>query len=83
MDSLYIWHDGRPWSKELLSAIPTPGRDLGVKVMDLEFSEKNVILMIIIYICCRNVIPGMLVPYDSMIDLEIYLGHCDLYFMVQ
>ena len=41
MDFIYIWHDGRYRSKVLLSAIPTPGPDLEVKVKDLEFSYKS------------------------------------------
>ena len=45
MDLFCIWHDGRSWSKEFLSAIPTPGHDLGVKVTDSELLEKKVILM--------------------------------------
>ena len=28
---------------------------------------------------CRNVIPGILVACEPVIDLEIYLGQCDLY----
>ena len=31
----------------------------------------------------RNVIPGILVPCDPMIDLKIFLSHCNLYLMVQ
>ena len=41
MDCLYIWHGGRYWSKEFFCAIPTLKHDLGVKVTDSEFSEKN------------------------------------------
>ena len=33
-------------------------------------------------ICGRNIIKWILVSCDTMIDLEIYLGQCDLY-MVQ
>ena len=34
-------------------------------------------------ICWINVTPGILVPCDPMNDHLLYLGHCDLYFMVQ
>ena len=34
-------------------------------------------------ICWINVPPGILVPYDPMNDHLLYLGHCNLYFMVQ
>ena len=34
-------------------------------------------------ICWINVTPGILVPWDPMNDHLLYLGHCDLYFMVQ
>ena len=34
-------------------------------------------------ICWINVTPGILVPCDPMNDHSLYLGHCDLYFMVQ
>ena len=34
-------------------------------------------------ICWINVIPGILLPCDPMNDHLLYLGHCDLYFMVQ
>ena len=33
--------------------------------------------------CWRNVVPGILVSCDPMIDLKMYLGQCGLYFMVQ
>ena len=38
MDFIYIWPDGRYKSKVFISTDPTPGDNLGVKVMDLEFS---------------------------------------------
>ena len=41
-----------------------------------------VILPYILTIYWRNVIPGILDSCDLMIDLNIYLGQCDLYFMV-
>ena len=41
MDFIRIWHDGRYRSKVFITTIPTPGGDLGVKVTDLEFSEKS------------------------------------------
>ena len=34
-------------------------------------------------ICWINVTPGILLPCDPMNDHLLYLGHCDLYFMVQ
>ena len=34
-------------------------------------------------ICWLNVTPGILLPCDPMNDHLLYLGHCDLYFMVQ
>ena len=34
-------------------------------------------------ICWINVTPGILVPCDPMNDHLLYLGHCDLYFMLQ
>ena len=34
-------------------------------------------------ICWINVTPGILLPCDAMNDHLLYLGHCDLYFMVQ
>ena len=34
-------------------------------------------------ICWINVTPGILLPCDQMNDHLLYLGHCDLYFMVQ
>ena len=34
-------------------------------------------------ICWINVTPGILLPCDPMNDQLLYLGHCDLYFMVQ
>ena len=34
-------------------------------------------------ICWINVTPGILLPCDPMYDHLLYLGHCDLYFMVQ
>ena len=36
MDLLHVWYDDRYWSKILHSTIPTPERDLKVKVTDLE-----------------------------------------------
>ena len=33
-------------------------------------------------ICWTNVTPGILLPCDPMNDHLLYLGHCDLYFMV-
>ena len=32
---------------------------------------------------CRNVISELQVACDPIIDLKVYLDHCDLYFMVQ
>ena len=40
MDSLYIWHDYRYWSKILFRTIPTSTNDLEVKVTDLEIYVK-------------------------------------------
>ena len=40
MDSLYIWHDYRCWSKIFLGAIHIPAYDLEVKVRDLEIYVK-------------------------------------------
>ena len=34
-------------------------------------------------ICWINVTPGILLPCDPMNDHLLYLGHCDLYFMIQ
>ena len=34
-------------------------------------------------ICWINVTPGILLSCDPMNDHLLYLGHCDLYFMVQ
>ena len=34
-------------------------------------------------ICWINVTPGILLPCDPMNDHLLYLGHRDLYFMVQ
>ena len=34
-------------------------------------------------ICWINVTPGILLPCDPMNDHLLYLGHCDLYFMLQ
>ena len=36
MDLVYVWYDDRYWSKILLGTIPTPMRNLKVKVTDLE-----------------------------------------------
>ena len=33
-------------------------------------------------ICWINVTPGILVPCDPVNDHLLYLGHCDLYFML-
>ena len=38
---IYIWRDIKYRSKVLLTAILTPGSDLEVKVMDLEFLYKS------------------------------------------
>ena len=46
LDFIYIWHDGRYRSKVLLSAIPTPGPDLEVKVTELEFLYKSQIFVL-------------------------------------
>ena len=43
----------------------------------------SVILPYILNICWINVTPGILVPCDPMYDHLLYLGHCDLYFMLQ
>ena len=43
----------------------------------------SVILPYILNICWINVTPGILVPCDPMNDHLLYLGHCDLYFMLQ
>ena len=37
---IYIWHDIKYRSKVVLTAILTPGSDLEVKAMDLEFLYK-------------------------------------------
>ena len=49
MNSIYIWHDGRYWFNVILK-IPGLGRDLEVKVTDLEFSYKNQTFCIKVYI---------------------------------
>ena len=36
MDLVYIWCNDKHWSKVLYGTIPTPARDLLVKVTDLE-----------------------------------------------
>ena len=43
----------------------------------------SVILPYILNICWIYVTPRILVPCDPMNDHLLYLGHCDLYFMLQ
>ena len=47
------------------------------------FHAPGILPYILTSICWRNVIPRILVSYDPIIDLKIYLGQCDVYFMVQ
>ena len=50
---------------------------------DLYFMVPVILPYILNTICWINVTPGILVPCDPMNDHLLYLGHCDLYFMVQ
>ena len=38
MDLIHVWPDGRYRAKVFISANPVLGNNVGVKVMDLEFS---------------------------------------------
>ena len=40
MDSHYIWHDDKYWSKILFGTLPTPANDLEVKVTNVEIFVK-------------------------------------------
>ena len=42
MDFIYIWHGGRYRSQVLLSAIPTLGPDLEVKVTEFSNESQNI-----------------------------------------
>ena len=45
--------------------------------------NPNTINQILNTICWINVTPGILLSCDPMNDHLLYLGHCDLYFMLQ
>ena len=47
------------------------------------FHGSEILPYILNTICWINVTPGILVPCDPMNDHLLYLGHCDLYFMLQ
>ena len=47
------------------------------------FHASVILPYILNTICWINVTPGILVPCDPMNDHLLYLGHCDLYFMLQ
>ena len=49
MNFIYIWHDGKYNFKVFLKAMPTPGHDLEVNVIDLEFSYKIQTFCIYVY----------------------------------
>ena len=51
--------------------------------VDIELEDNKQFISNIPRICWINVTPGSLLPCDPMNDHLLYLGHCDLYVMVQ
>ena len=47
------------------------------------FHGSVILSYILNTICWINVTPGIFLPCDPMNDHLLYLGHCDLYFMLQ
>ena len=63
---------------------PTFDLKINVGDCDLYFMVQYFALYLEdIYLCCMNIIYGIMRQYDPMFDLKINVGHFEIYFMVQ
>ena len=62
MHFVYVWYEDRYWSKFLRSAIPTPLRDLKVKVTDLDFF----MLKFCVKVCRTSLFPNPMMYLDRV-----------------